>query len=66
MPNSRPRPEGVFDIENARGPRYVSGGCTLRLTIIERTVSFRCAAILQVDMPYIKPVRHISNLFVHI
>ena len=34
----------------------------LRLTIIERTVSFRRAAILQVDIPYIKPVRHISNL----
>ena len=35
---------------------------TLWLTIIERTVSFRCTAILQVDMPYIKPVRRISNL----
>ena len=39
---------------------------TLRLTITEKTVSFHRAAILQVDMPYIKLVHHISNLFVHI
>ena len=30
---------------------------TLRLTIIERTISFRSTAILQVDMTYIKPAR---------
>ena len=35
---------------------------TLWLTIIERTVTFRSTANLQVDMPYIKPVCHISNL----
>ena len=35
---------------------------TLRLTIMERTVSFHNTAILQVDMPHIKPVRPYLNL----
>ena len=57
------------DIENTRGPRsaiwhinrpsMLNIICqvvvTLRLTITERTVSFRHVAILQFDMPYIKP-----------